>query len=167
MTVKCLQGLNIFVITELVIATLFARVLVMKHQMTCCRFLCFSIGLVTFWKIIEPPAALLSHIKHSSAVPVEFHIYDAIVTGVARRLQVPTICSKDICFRPRGISWSSPLRSVGSRDDQVGGLVWQSHSSVGPRVWKLGLQDCLTATPRQPDRWRVGWIKGLLSWNMY
>jgi hypothetical protein len=45
-TVQCLQGLhNIFVITELTIATLFAWVLVMRHQMSSCRFLCSSSGL--------------------------------------------------------------------------------------------------------------------------
>jgi hypothetical protein len=41
-TVQYLQGLNILVIKELTIATLFAQVLVMRHQMSCCRFLCLS-----------------------------------------------------------------------------------------------------------------------------
>ncbi len=45
-TVQCLQRLNIFVVMELAIATLFARMFVVRHQITCCRFLCFSIGLV-------------------------------------------------------------------------------------------------------------------------
>jgi hypothetical protein len=40
---QCLQGLNIFVNTELTIATLFARVLAMKHQMSCCWFLCYCL----------------------------------------------------------------------------------------------------------------------------
>jgi hypothetical protein len=31
-------------ITEVTIATLFARVFVMRHQMSCCRFLCLSSG---------------------------------------------------------------------------------------------------------------------------
>jgi hypothetical protein len=34
MTVQCLQGLNVCVITELTFATLFAWVLVMSHQMS-------------------------------------------------------------------------------------------------------------------------------------
>jgi hypothetical protein len=33
-----------YVIMELAIATLFAQVFVMRHQMSCCRFLCFSSG---------------------------------------------------------------------------------------------------------------------------
>ncbi len=33
------------VITELTVATLFAQMFVMRHQMSCCRFLCFSSGL--------------------------------------------------------------------------------------------------------------------------
>jgi hypothetical protein len=41
-TVQYLQGFNIYVITELTIATLFALVLVMRYQMSCCRFLCFT-----------------------------------------------------------------------------------------------------------------------------
>ncbi len=44
-TVQYLQELNIFAMTELTIATLFARVLVMRHQMSCCQFLSFSSGL--------------------------------------------------------------------------------------------------------------------------
>ncbi len=56
MTIQYFQGLNMFVITELTIATLFviteltiatllAQVLVMRHLMTCSQFLCFSSGL--------------------------------------------------------------------------------------------------------------------------
>ncbi len=39
------KGLNIFEITELTIATLFARVLVMRYQMSCCWFLSLFSGL--------------------------------------------------------------------------------------------------------------------------
>jgi hypothetical protein len=35
MTAQYLKGLNIFVIVELTIATLFTQVLVMRHQMSC------------------------------------------------------------------------------------------------------------------------------------
>ncbi len=35
MTVQYLKGLNIFVIMELTIATMFTQVLVMRHQMSC------------------------------------------------------------------------------------------------------------------------------------
>jgi hypothetical protein len=44
-TIQCLQGLKNLVITELTIATLFAQVFVMRHQMTSCWFLSFSSGL--------------------------------------------------------------------------------------------------------------------------
>ncbi len=44
-TIQCLQGLTIFLITDLTIATLFSRVFVVKHQTTCYQFICFSIGL--------------------------------------------------------------------------------------------------------------------------
>jgi hypothetical protein len=59
MTVQCLQGLNIFVTTELTIATLFALVFVVRHQMTCCRFLCFFIGLTCgLLKNPKPPSLI-------------------------------------------------------------------------------------------------------------
>jgi hypothetical protein len=45
MTVQCLQVSNIFVITELTVATLFAWVLAMRHQMSYYLLLCFSSGL--------------------------------------------------------------------------------------------------------------------------
>jgi hypothetical protein len=57
MIVQCLQGLNIFVITELTIAALFAQVFVVRHLMTCCRFLSFFIGLTCgLLKNHKPPS---------------------------------------------------------------------------------------------------------------
>ncbi len=43
------------------------------------------------------------------------------VTRVAGKLQVPTMQSRDILHQAKGgSSWSSPLRSEGSQDDQAG-----------------------------------------------
>jgi hypothetical protein len=43
------------------------------------------------------------------------------VRRVARRLQVTSMHSRDILLQAKeGSSWSSPLRSDGSRDDQAG-----------------------------------------------
>ncbi len=62
MTIQYLQGLNIFVIMELTFAILFARVLAMRHQISCSRFLCFSTGgsLVASWKSIEAPSSFVA-----------------------------------------------------------------------------------------------------------
>ncbi len=57
----------------------------------------------------------------SRAVPVEFHNCSDSVTRVARKLRVPTICSRDILHQAiGGSSWQSPLRPNGSRDNQAG-----------------------------------------------
>jgi hypothetical protein len=59
--------------------------------------------------------------QQASAVPLEFRDYKDSVMRVARILQVPTMRSKDILLQAKGgSSWSSPLRSDGSRDDQAG-----------------------------------------------
>jgi hypothetical protein len=106
---------------ELSIATLFAQMFVVRHQMACCRFLCFPTGLVAFWNPQNPPAALLPYAKQSAAVPVKFHNCNDSVTRVARRLRVLTMHSKDILLQAKGgSSWLSPLRSDDSRDDQAG-----------------------------------------------
>ncbi len=61
-------------------------------------------------KTIEPPAALLLHTNHPSAVSVEFHNYNDSVMRVAGRLWVPTMCSRDILLQAKGgSSWLSPL----------------------------------------------------------
>jgi hypothetical protein len=55
-----LARVKYLVITELTIATLFAWMFVMRHQMSCYRFLCFSSGLTCGLlkkQYIEPPAA--------------------------------------------------------------------------------------------------------------
>jgi hypothetical protein len=50
-----------------------------------------------------------------------FHDYKHSVMKVAGILWVPTMRSKDILLQAMGgSSWSSPLRSGGSRDDQAG-----------------------------------------------
>jgi hypothetical protein len=88
---------------EMTIATLFAQVFVMRHQTSCCQFLCFFSGLTCgLWKTEEPPAALLLYTDHPSAVPVEFYSYNYRVTKVARRLRVPTIRSRDILLQAKG-----------------------------------------------------------------
>jgi hypothetical protein len=57
----------------------------------------------------------------ASAVLVKFHDYRDSVMRVAGMLRVPTMRSRDILLQARGgSSWSSPLRSDGSRDDQAG-----------------------------------------------
>ncbi len=104
MTVLYFVWVKYLVIKELTIVTLFAQVFVMRHQMICCQFLCFSIrlfcGFLKNHKISA--AALLLHTNRPSAVPVESHTYNDSVTRVARRLQVPTMCSRDILLQANG-----------------------------------------------------------------
>ncbi len=89
------------VIMELTIATLFARVLVTRHQMSCCQFFYFSSGLTCgLLKTIEPPSSFVAN--SPSAVPVIFHNYNDSATSVARRLQVPTMRSRDILLQAKG-----------------------------------------------------------------
>ncbi len=91
------------VIMELTIATLFAQVFVMRHQMSCCRFLCFSSGFTS--ALLEthrnPLEALLLQINRPSAVPVKSPNYNHSVTWVARILQVPTMRSRDILLHAK------------------------------------------------------------------
>jgi hypothetical protein len=56
MTVQCLQGFNIFVITELTIAILLAQMFVERHQMTS-LFFHQACGLL---KTIEPPSSFVA-----------------------------------------------------------------------------------------------------------
>ncbi len=80
------------VITELTIATLFALVFVMRHQLSCCRFFALpAASLVASWKTIEPSSSSVASYQSPSAVPVKFHNYNDNVTRVAGRLWVP-IC---------------------------------------------------------------------------
>ncbi len=85
-------------------------------------FIVFPAGLlVAFWKTTEPPAAFLPHTQHANAVPVKFHNCNESVMRVAGKLRVPTMRSRDIMHQAKGgSSWSSPLRSDGSRGDQAG-----------------------------------------------
>jgi hypothetical protein len=68
-------------------------------------FFAFLTGsLVASWKAIEPPSSsVASHLPPPSVVPVKFHNYNDSATRIAGRLLVPTIHSRDILFRPRGI----------------------------------------------------------------
>jgi hypothetical protein len=50
-----------------------------------------------------PSADLLLHTNCPSAVPVKFHNYNDSVTRVARRLQVPTMPSRDILLQAKEI----------------------------------------------------------------
>ncbi len=53
---------------------------------------------------------------------IEFHNCNDSATGVAGRLRVPSMHSRDILHQAKGGStWLSPLRSDGSGDDQAGG----------------------------------------------
>ncbi len=73
-TVQYLWGLNIYVITELTIVTLFVCVLVHEASVVVYQILCFPAGsLVAFWKTIESPSTLCASCLNSRAVPVEFH----------------------------------------------------------------------------------------------
>jgi hypothetical protein len=53
-------------------------------------------------------------------VPVIFQNHKDGIMRAAGILQVPNMCSRDILQQAKGITWSSPLRSDGSRDDQAG-----------------------------------------------
>jgi hypothetical protein len=73
------------------------------------------------WPLEKPTAALLLHTNRPSAVSVKFHNYNNSDRRVAGRLRVPTVHSRDILLQAKGgSSWLSPLRSVGSRDEQAG-----------------------------------------------
>jgi hypothetical protein len=72
------------------------------------------------------------------------------------------------CIKPRGSPGSSPLRSDGSRDDQVGEAGPVEQSSAEAKSLKLrakGLSSCHPSgqQPRQPDGGPEGQNKELLS----
>jgi hypothetical protein len=112
------------VITELTIATSFAQVFVMRHQISCCRFLCLSRGLKC--GLLKNPQQLCYFILIALVLYQSSSNYNNSDTRVAGRLRVPTVHSRDILLQAKGgSSWLSPLRSFGSRDEQAGeaGLV--------------------------------------------
>jgi hypothetical protein len=79
-------------------------------------------------------------------------------------LRVTTGHSRDICFKPRGLPGSSPLRSDGSRDDQAGEAGPVEHSSAEAKSLKLkakGLSGYHPRgqQPRHPDGGPKGQIK--------
>jgi hypothetical protein len=94
----------------------------MKHQMSCCQFLCFFRGLTRgLLKTIERPSSFVASYLHFSAVSVQFHNCNDSDTRVAKRLRVPTMGLRDILHQAKGGSfWLSPLRSDGSQDDWAG-----------------------------------------------
>jgi hypothetical protein len=136
MTVQYLHGLNIYVITELTIATLFARVLVMRHQTSFSFFAFQAVSLMASWKTIEPPSSFFaSYLTHQSSSIIAM----IRVTREAWRLRVPTMRSKDILHQAKwGSSWSSPLRKNGSPDNQEGEA--DPVAQWRPRVSKLQLK---------------------------
>ncbi len=77
------KGLNIFVIMELTIATLFAQVLVMRHQMSChvVSFFAFSAGSWPLEKTIEPPQQLCCLIPNT---PVQYQLNSIIAMIVSQ-----------------------------------------------------------------------------------
>jgi hypothetical protein len=68
----------------------------------------------------NPPAALLLHTNHPSAASVVFRKYNDSVTS-SREITGSYYALKGHSASGQGgSSWSSPLRSDGSQDDQVG-----------------------------------------------
>jgi hypothetical protein len=69
--------------------------------MTCLVSLLFQLAhLWPLEKPLNPPAALLLHTNHPSAVPVKFHYNDSAMR-VARGLRVPTMHSRDILLQAK------------------------------------------------------------------
>ncbi len=128
MTVQCLQWLDIFVIAELTIATLFAWVLAMRHWMSWCWFLCFSSrvsrGLL---KIHRNPQHLCCFISNT---PMQYQLSSIIVMIVSREYPEDyrfLLCAqRTFCIKPKEYRLGRVhLDLDGSRDDQLGeaGLV--------------------------------------------
>jgi hypothetical protein len=132
------------VITELTIATLFAWVFVLRHQMSCCRFLYFSswltCGLLKNHRTLQQLCCFIPLAPPPpSAVQVKFHNYNDSVTKVARRLWVLLCAQGTFCFRPRGITFieSTQIRWF-SRGSGGGGWSGRDVAQRRPRVSKLG-----------------------------
>ncbi len=68
---------------------------------------------------------------------------------VVRNLWVPTGTQATSCFKPRGSPGSSPQRSDGSRDDQVGEAGPVEHISAEAKSLKTRGQ----GTVRLPPQW--------------
>jgi hypothetical protein len=96
-TVQYLQGLIIFVITELAIATLFACVLVHEASEVVLPNSMFfqQAHLGPSEKTSDLTEPFVASCLTSRAVSVEFHNCNDSVTRVARRLWVPTMHSND------------------------------------------------------------------------
>jgi hypothetical protein len=85
---------------------------------------------------------------------------------------VPTKCSRDILQQAKGSPWSSPLRSDGSRDDQVGEASRVEQSSVEAKSLKTKGQGTVWlllkwAAVEAARRGASGPNNGLLSWHVY
>ncbi len=127
MTVQCLRGLNIWWLQNWQFATLFAQVFVMRHRMTCFRFLCFSSGLTCgLLKNHRTPQQLCCFTPIATVQYQWTSVITMVVSQEFRGDHGFLLCAQGtFCFKRRGSSWPCPLRSDGSWDDQVGeaGLV--------------------------------------------
>ncbi len=146
-TVQCLWGLNIWWLQNWQFATLLAQVFVMRHRMTCFRFLCFSSGLTC--------GLLKNHRTHQQLccltpiATLQYHLTSVITMVVSqeymRRSWVPTMRSRDILFKAKGIilTMSTQIRWF-LRWSGGGGWTGIALAQRRPRVSKLwfkGLSD--------------------------
>jgi hypothetical protein len=109
------------VIMELTITTLFARVFVMSHQMSCCWFLCLSGGLAR--GLLETNRTYQQLCCFIPTAPVNYQSNSIITdsdTRAARILQNPTIHSRDLLNQVKGnhLDWVHSDQ-MDSRDDQA------------------------------------------------
>ncbi len=110
------------VITELTLATLFAQVFVMRHQMSCCPFLCLSSGLTcSLLKNHRTPYQFFCFVL---ITPVQYHstsLNTMIVSQSSRGIMGSYYAFKGYSASSQGgSSWPSPLRSDGSWYDHAG-----------------------------------------------
>ncbi len=114
-------GVKYLVITELTIATLFAQVFVMRHQMSCCRFSSLPAGsLVAFWNPKNPQqlccfiATTQCSTSQIQSLQGQCHESSHDNRGSYYALKGHSAAGQG------GSPWSCPLGSNGSRDDQAG-----------------------------------------------
>ncbi len=175
-TVLCFARVKYLAITELTIATLFALVFVMRHQMSCCRFLYFFSGPTCgFLKKPQNPQQLCCFI---TIAPVQYQSSSIIALIVSWEWPGDygfLLCAqKTFCFKPRGIILveSSQIRWLSIWLGE-GGWSGRAVAQQRPRVSKLGLKGLSDHYSREiavkaaRQGLLVGWIKGLLSQNIY
>jgi hypothetical protein len=104
-TVQYLLGLNIFVILELKIVTLFCWCVSSWSVSSCAAEFHFlpAGSLMALWRMIKFPSTHLASCVTSRAVPVKFHNCSDSVARVVGKLRVPTKRSRDILQQAKGI----------------------------------------------------------------